>query len=213
MEHHAYYVEGAQSLLPALVSDIRAREHVEAHDPNFLERVYEKFGIDEARELQALSQLKSINGSAIFVIGISSITTEAQQALLKLFEEPQQGTTYVLLLPHGTLIPTLRSRFLEYPYDIKAPVRSQTEAKKFLSLGSKERSAFVAALLKDEEGVREKVRNFLNSLEVELQKNIATDKKARTGLEDIAHVRSYVTDRSPSLKMLLEHLATTLPKS
>ena len=63
---------------------------------------------------------------------------------------------------------------------------------------------------KDEEGARERVRGFLDGLETILQKDIRS-KDIREGLEDIAKVRSYAGDRSPSLKMLLEHLALSLP--
>ena len=82
--------------------------------------------------------------------------------------------------------------------------------KSFLGASPKERSAQIAALLKDEEDVKERVRGLLDGLELELAKKI-DNQKVREGLEDIAKVRSYVGDRSPALKMLLEHLAVSLP--
>ena len=63
-------------------------------------------------------------------------------------------------------------------------------------------------MLKEEEGTKERVRDFVNALEIELVKDI---KKNRQGLQDLAMVRDYVGDRAPSLKMLLEHLALSLP--
>jgi hypothetical protein len=69
----------------------------------------------------------------------------------------------------------------------------------------------IAKMLKDEEGVRERVREFLNALEQDLSKEIK-DPRVREGLQDIAMARDYVRDRSPALKMLLEHLALCLPK-
>ncbi len=121
----------------------------------------------------------------------------------------------MLLVPHGALIATLRSRMLEYPQKIDAQKKSTTEAKKFLSESAKSRSSTIAALLKDEEGVRERVRDLLEQLESELYQKLSKvkDKKtSREGLEDIAKVRSYLSDRSPSIKMLLEHLAVSLPR-
>jgi DNA polymerase III delta subunit-like protein len=216
MTHHAYLYEGSQAQLGALVEDARERfGFTKEHSPDVHIRSFEKFGIDESRWLADVGALKSASGRALFVVGIASITSEAQQALLKLFEEPQQGSMYVLLVPHGTLLPTLRSRTLEYP-QMPAPARlgsSQREpgqASAFLKASGKERSDFIAKLLKDDEGQKERARDFVNALEAELHKK-TTSAKVREGLSDIAKVRDYLRDRSPSLKMLLEHLAISLP--
>jgi hypothetical protein len=206
MQHHAYYIEGTQA---------QFNEYKEALNP-FYARQYERFGVDEARELIALVGLKNFQ-DALYLLGISSITTEAQQAVLKLFEEPQQGTTFVVLLPHGVLLPTVRSRMLEYPDRSKLSEKSLgggkdffQEVSTFIKSSSKERSEIITKLLKDDEGVKERVRDFVNGLEALLVKHIHAP-SARAGLEDIDRVRDYLRDRSPSLKMLLEHLAVSLP--
>ena len=209
MVHHAYYIEGSLSQFDA---------HKTALKP-FWASAFERFGIDECRELIALSSLKNFNpartngfvhsgGEAVFLIGAASITSEAQQALLKLFEEPQKGTTFVLLVPHGALLPTLKSRMLPYPELSAVTENSSLYAVQFLKMAGKERSETIAKILKDEEGTKERVRDFVNALEIELVKDI---KKNRQGLQDLAMVRDYVGDRAPSLKMLLEHLALSLP--
>jgi len=202
--HHAYYIEGS-------ISDFET--YKEVLKP-FWAQQFERFGIDEARELILLTSLKNIEDST-FLIGTPVITTEAQQSLLKLFEEPQKGTTFVLLIPHGALIATLRSRMLEYPDMLDVQKKSAVSAKKFLGESAKGRSAGITVLLKDDDGVRERVRDLLDGLESELYQKIKKAKDTKTlreGLEEIAKVRSYLSDRSPSIKMLLEHLAVTLPK-
>ncbi len=202
--HHAYYIEGP-------ISDFEA--YREAIKP-YWSKAFERFGIDEARELIELSSLKNISASH-FLIATPVITSEAQQSLLKLFEEPQQGTTFVLMIPHGALIATLKSRMLEYPDKIETQKKSSAVAKKFLSLSPKDRSTAITAMLKDDEGVRERVRAFLDALELELYPLLSKAKEKtpiRKALEDIAQIRSYLSDRSPSIKMLLEHLALSLPK-
>lgn len=198
MTHHAYYIEGSASAYDAYKDHLKPLHS----------RVFDKFGIDEARELTALASLKNYTDT-IILVGIASITSEAQQALLKLFEEPQAGTVFVVLLPHGVLLPTLRSRMLPYPDTIEAG-QGSTDAKKFLKLAGKDRSDVITKLLKQDDGQKERVRDFVRELELELYKKIK-DPKAREGLEDIARVRDYLRDRSPSLKMLLEHLAIALP--
>lgn len=209
--HHAYYIEGPLSAFEAY------KERVAP----FYAREYERFGIDEARELQNIASLKNYE-SAVFLLGVASLTSEAQQAMLKLFEEPQQGTQFVLLVPHGTLLPTLRSRMLAYPEKLKFDGQNslagragprglfEREISVFLAGSPKDRSDIIAKLLKDDEGTKERVRDFVNALEAELYKKVG-EPKARQALGDIAMVRQYLQDRSPSLKMLLEHLALSLP--
>jgi hypothetical protein len=210
--HHAYVYEGPQGALDALAEDARGRFGFGAeHSPDAHVRRFEKFGIDEGRWLVEAGALRSSGGRALFVLGIASITSEAQQALLKLLEEPQEGSMYVMLVPHGALLPTVRSRMLPYPALLEADAGTG-DAAKFLSLGGKERSDFIARLLKDDEGAKERVRDLINALEAELYKRVA-DGRARRALGDIAMARDYLGDRSPSLKMLLEHLAVALPAS
>ncbi len=212
--HHAYLYYGSLSVLPELVAAARALfKFKKENDPDVRVLEYEKFGIDEARGLKDMAQLRNISDKALFIIGVSSVTSEAQQALLKLFEEPQQGSIFVLLAPHGAIIPTLRSRLLIYPEEIEEEGK-RVSVKTFLASPYKARSAEIAKLLKDDEGVRDRVRDFLQALEAELYKNLQKTKGNKAfleSLEDIVKVRSYTTDRSPSLKMLLEHLAVTLP--
>ena len=124
--HHAYYIEGSLSQF----------DEYKAHLRPFWAREYERFGVDEARELIALASLKNF-AAATFFAGASSITSEAQQALLKLLEEPQEGTTFIFLVPHGALIATLKSRMLLYPEVIAKFSRSDLLAGEFLKMGGK----------------------------------------------------------------------------
>lgn len=213
MRHHAYYIEGSPALFEEYKKSI----------PHFVAQKYERFGVDEARELSRMASLKNVSGEAVFLLAAGALTSEAEQALLKLFEEPQRGTVFVVLAPHGALGATLKSRMMEYEGGKQSPAQHDTEvgpslnkgptsvsqeANKFLKMSGKERSDFIAKLLKDEEGAKERVRDFVNALEAELAKNI---KENAQSLADITMVRDYLGDRAPSLKMLLEHLAVALP--
>ena len=210
MEHHAYYVEGPQSLKSSLVASACKQFNFQNNSPDLHVLEFEKFGIDDAHELTRQAALKSVSNRALFIIAISITNVFAQQALLKLLEEPQRGVIFILLVPPGTLMPTITSRLLVYPESRQLAVQKDTRVADFLFASTKERSAQVALLLKDDEGVRERVRDFVNSIEAALHHK--QSKEARAGLEDVAKVRSYLNDQSPSLKMLLEHLTVTLPK-
>ncbi len=217
LSHHAYIYEGDVHRADAIAEALRASERFGAHDPNFVVRHFEKFGIDDARALGATASLRSSGGRALFIIAIAGATTEAQQALLKLLEEPQRGVVFVLIMPHGMILPTLRSRCLELTNEeLKIKDQDVKGAKAFLALGYKERSAEVARIIKESADDRGAVRTFINDLEQELYTHIykkdGVDPVITQALRDIATLRTYLSDRSPSLKMILEHLAASLPK-
>ena len=216
--HHAYVYEGPAALLQPLAEDACTRFGFTAgSNPDVHVESWEKFGIDESRALVMQTSLRSVGGRALFLLGIMSITSEAQQALLKLFEEPGEGVMFVVLVPHGTLLPTLRSRFLDYPHKgisgVEISSQEISTALEFLSWPYAKRSAWVTAFLKgDDDGVREKVRAFVNDIEVELYKHLSKNpKEIGPALADVAHFRGYLADRAPSIKMILEHFAATLP--
>src|SRR3989344_5144331 len=95
LSHHAYFREGPLAELPELARAAGAGVGLAPGNPDLYIRRYEKFGIEEARALRELASLKSLSGKALFAIGAVSITTEAQHALLKLFEEPAQGAVFI----------------------------------------------------------------------------------------------------------------------
>src|SRR3989344_7768194 len=111
--HHAYYIEGPLSLFEVYKEKLKPLGHSPTGEA-FWADSFDRFGVDDARALIEQAQLKTF-GESTFLIAVGSITTEAQQALLKLFEEPQAGIMFVLIAPHGAIIPTLRSRMLAYP--------------------------------------------------------------------------------------------------
>ena len=241
MQHHAYIYEGSQDSLESLVASARKQFDFEGdpstglgagNNPDLHVLQFEKFGIEDSHELTRSAHLKSVLGRSLFILGLASINSQAQQALLKLFEEPQEGITFVLLVPHGVLLPTLRSRLMQYPEKLNLAAQKSSgllsesklqdsagqtfahQASTFLKSPYKDRSTQIAALLKDEENTKERVRSFVNALEELLYKKLQStkgSKEYREALEDISKVRSYLSDTAPSLKMLLEHLAATLP--
>lgn len=199
MTHHAYLYEGS----------MRDFEPLKERLKPFVAQKFERFGIEESRELVAMATLKRA-GETVFLIGVSSITTEAQQALLKLLEEPQPGVSFVFLVPHGLLLPTVRSRMENKAF--QGEPLERVVAQRFLGASGKTRSDMIAAMLKDDEGAKERARDFVNALEAELYvRPTRSNTEMREALADIAKVRDYLRDRSPSLKMLLEHLALSIP--
>ena len=77
---------------------------------------FDTCGIEESRQLVSASIKTTFNGQKerLLCVSVESITHEAQNALLKFFEEPSEGLKILLFLPNGyPILPTLRSR-VEY---------------------------------------------------------------------------------------------------
>ena len=73
---------------------------------------HEKVGVAEVKTITQQAYLRPAAGDEyIFVIATLFVTHEAQNALLKLFEEPPKGLSFQLVLPESVeLLPTLLSR-------------------------------------------------------------------------------------------------------
>src|SRR3989344_699017 len=111
MNHHAYLVEGDTRKLREIALHAAKTFGVSvAGNPDFHLRSFASLSIDDARALRAFASLRGTGEKKLFVISAASLTTDAQNALLKLFEEPTADTVFVLLVPHGAVLPTLRSR-------------------------------------------------------------------------------------------------------
>lgn len=82
-------------------------------DPDLVVSTHESFGIDEARELKNRAYQKALErDKQLFILFLGEITREAQNALLKLFEDPPQARFLLSLPRRELLLPTLFSRFL-----------------------------------------------------------------------------------------------------
>ncbi len=69
--------------------------------------------VDEVRDIPAFVYRRSYEGGfkAVLVAGADDMTEQAQNALLKVLEEPPDNTVFVLLAENSkSLLPTIRSR-------------------------------------------------------------------------------------------------------
>ena len=213
-KHHAFVAYGSPSKVKEFAAYIAKECGVTAaHNPDFHIRDYSRdddesssLDVGQARELTDFAGMHGAEGTKVFVIAAQSITREAQNALLKTLEEPTADTIFALLVPRGALIDTVRSRMMEVPFVPQG--QDDSLAKEFLRATPEARSTLIASILKEKD--KEAARDLLDGVERLLMKGMHTP-EVRRGLEDLARARSYIQDRSPSLKMLLEHLALVLP--
>jgi len=172
-------------------------------DVHLIER--DRFSVADARILKEQAYQTAFGSSQVFIIMCETVLREAQNALLKLFEEPAEGTHFILLVPNRHhLLPTVTSR-LSYAGKIPKKLSELELAEQFLKGTISERVKLITPIVKDKD--RKQARIFLDALEYTLHTDIHANTSA---LKEVAFVRTYIGDNASSLKMLLEHLAVTL---
>lgn len=218
--HHAYIIEGAHTdCVPKLLSFVETELAMPiVGNPNIWREHFEAFGIDEGRRLKEMQSLRAVSGDRkIFILSVNSITFQAQNALLKVLEEPTVGTHFFFVLPTTSmLLPTIFSRvvLIQTHESAHSTCSGQADvlAKKFSESPVAERLKIAKVLSESED--RGVSRDFVNALERYWYSKVGSKNLAdyHKWFGSIAKCRSYLSDRSPSVKMLLEHLVLSLPK-
>ncbi len=225
--HHAYLIEGENcEILSSLHGFLNKIGYKTSSNPDFIEIKVDSIKIDEARNIKSMSESKiySNDPSAkkIFLISTNNLLIEAQNTLLKIFEEPASQTHYFFILPNiDGLLKTFVSRF----YVIKDLTSTDKnlknkEAENFIKMNLKERIDFIKEFIKEEDeedisldSARSRSVNFIDSLEYILYKNFLKDfKKNKPGFFDqLFKARKYLRQPGSSTKSLLESVALCIP--
>jgi len=208
MEHHAVLIE-AEHKEGILWAHRYVQEELglQLHGNPDIETIeYERLTIDDTRQLATRANQSPFGNAQVFILVCESILLEAQNALLKLFEEPPLNTYFVIVIPtRKGLLPTIQSR-LSYRGRITSAPTEIPIAEKFLQATIANRLAMLQPILKDKD--RSQARALVDALEATLHKKGVT--LHAQALAEIYFVRTYLRDTSSSLKMLLEHLAVVL---
>ena len=217
--HHAYAIEGSTEIRDGLFKILESSWKIATKgNPDFSYLKLQTLGIDNARNLKEFQERKAFtkNGKKIFAIEACSITAEAQNALLKMFEEPTEDTHFFLIGPCvKNLIPTLASRMAFMSVTPPSQVSDLNDARVFLELPTAKRLALVKKLaddIKDERRSRMEAVALLQKIETLLYDNSKKKSELPQKLfADLEMCRDYMHDPSASLKMLLEYIALVAP--
>lgn len=219
--HHAYCFEGERkTTLEKLFEFVGKKLKIETQgNPDFSAMEFDALGVDEARALKEKQEKKSFGeGRKVFVVSANSMTREAQNSLLKVFEEPTPGTHFFLIMPStDTLLPTLRSRLQIIKLESEDSKISKIEAEKFLKSGIGGRMEIAKVFAKkvsDDEMTKSEIQNILGEIEKILHEKYKKDLKkpeVANMFSELLKNRSYLSDRSSSVKMILEYLAVLIP--
>jgi len=225
--HHAHIIEGdSDTLVPSLIASLKRNMGIVAEgNPDVTILNYQSLGVEESRlltEMQSHSAFKENTSdkdcpcNKIYIITTKSFTREAQNALLKTLEEPTVGTHFFIIVPRiDTVLPTLLSRMILVNETKSGKKSDDTEkiAESFLQASFRERFAIAKKLTetkKDEPADREKIRRILDQMERILYERT---KGKPTGhvFRELYQIKTYLSDRGSSPKILLDHLVLALP--
>ncbi len=219
--HHAYVfnrstAETHIALLEFLERDLGMSI---SGNPDILSVSYETLGIDDAREIGERASRKALGDRKIFLIDTYFITVQAQNALLKVLEEPSPTTHFFILMPNADiLLPTVTSRLMRIEINAgEAESVANEGTRSFLAQNAGERMAFLKVFLKSVTEEKDKRPGilFVDGLEEYIYAKAIGGRglpHIAEALEEIELCRKYMYDTSASMKILLEHLASVLPR-
>ena len=221
LRHHAYLIFGRERAKHLVLDHLTKHTGYRIHsNPDFFQADYDTFVISDARDLKAIHITLPVVADAkkIFVILFNSITIEAQNALLKLLEEPAHYARFIFIAPKSSvLLPTVLSRMqvIEFDESEQLPEMVDDELSdlvaQFVESSLPKRLDIVknvVDLISSEKQSKAYAVAFMNELEGQLYKK--QKKSGRLDAEIFAVIdkaRNYMKDRAPSIKMLLEFVA------
>lgn len=227
--HHAYLIEGdREEITKEVFKFIESLGIKTANNADVSNIILDSFKIDDARNLKSYAKEKSFssdkNSKKIFIVSANNFLLEAQNTLLKLFEEPIENTYFfVITTDASALLKTLVSRF----YFISTKPESLSElrsAEKFIAMPLKSRMDYIKELLTEEESededgneivaldsIRSKSLKFLNALESVLHKKMSETYFNTDPFEHILKVREFLRMPGSSPKTLMESVALITP--
>jgi len=223
---HAYLLTGdiEEGINSALTFAHEKLNQAEGKNADLIVQRHGLFSVANALSLAEIARRApdGVQGKVI-VVSLTRIFHEAQNALLKLFEEPPTKTTLILIVPSdGMLLPTLRSRLMRLQSG--KPLRGVGE--QFICITQAEREKIIAKLLtrskSDNDVEKQRARNEIVELVSGLMhvayrelEEVSRVERAEilAFLEDLSLFYPMLHERSAPLKPILEHMLLVIPNS
>ncbi len=223
--HHAFVIEGDTLQTRPVLFDFLKKEFgmdTGHNDLILLDRG--DFGIENVQEIVDVNSRKPTVGMyKVIVVGLHSISHQAQNAILKTLEEPRPGTfIFILTNTSAIFLPTILSRVQVVRSSAVANTNNAVanidlDAKKFIQSSPVERLVQIKEILdlkSDEEIGDAEIFAFVQ--EVEKLATEFTQKGKNVGMNTLVaqvftKVEDYMRDTSSSKKLLLEYVALRLP--
>jgi DNA polymerase III delta prime subunit len=219
--HHAYLIEGSREIiLPEVLNFLEDIDVKISSNPDFYNVFIDTFKVKDAEDIKSLSNQKIFEEGEkfkkIFIISTNNFLLEAQNSLLKIFEEPNKNTHFFIIVPDVSIfIPTIVSRFrVIYTKDKNTEYIKIAES--FITMKLSARIEFIKDFVKEkdeevlEDSTRAKANRFLDALEAVLHKKNLSKTNSEI-FNHIFNVRQFLRQPGSSTKMLLESVALVVP--
>ena len=227
LNHHAYGIIADISIVAKLLVELENTHKISTRgNPDFHHQHFDNFTIDDARAIKSTHLMRPVGatGKKIFVLSIHSIGHEAQNALLKMLEEPAEYAHFFLIVPsESMLLPTVRSRLrIIYVNGEKNASRNGSSmvasaqnieiadlAATFLKQSRVKRLETIKKIIEDitkEKKTKQYAVEFLNAVQKLIYER-GDIRNVAGALHLTEVVRKYIHDRGAGTKMLLEYVA------
>lgn len=180
---------------------------------------YDSFGIKEAHSLIEKEARRSFSGRGrFFILSIDSATPEAQNALLKTFEEPAFDTHFFIISHSAEIfLPTLCSRLIILNQLAESDNERTKEfplVAKFLELDLPDRLDFIQKeFLKNKDKSKSEIISFVSELEKIFYSRLdllKISKEEELIIHELEKSLRYLQNPRSSNRLILEHLALIL---
>lgn len=167
------------------------------------------FTIEEARILKERHSTKPLSGRGFFIVAATRFTREAQNALLKVLEEPGSHNHFFIITESPEqLLPTVLSRLTLYRLGTEKGLPDQRkQADVFLRSSPGERLLFLEKITKE----KGEALSFITALEEELRYGSLDEKKKTRALFLAGESRTLLFSPGLSTKHIFERLALLVP--
>lgn len=216
---HAFLTTGdLEKGIKRAISHAESTLGLSANDPaNLSVHRYVNFTVDDVRAFsESAYRAPTAGDTRAVILAAGRLFHEAQNAMLKLFEEPPIGMTLYLVVPStGSLFPTLLSRVQLLP----DTGEGSGVGAAFLGLSQSERKKYLDRLVnrtrsdkpEEKREGRKEVLELVQDLTRELHKDEAF--RMTPLMEDLASFTRILHDVSAPIKPICEHLLLVLPPS
>ncbi len=221
--YHSYLIEGdPENAGLELIEYLKNKKIIKDNDPDFFYQKYESLTIKDSREIKEWHSRLPTNENSrkICLVGTSFINREAEQALLKIIEEPGIKTHFFIITPDiSILVDTIKSRTHSVKYKEEQDKEIKELAQKIISSPLKTKLDLIAKIIKDKKSedssgpLRRYASSLLGEIERTIYLNFKKDPKNKENifkLKELEENKKYLNNSGAAVKMILEHIALVI---